>query len=375
MTDIEQFDPDLTPATKQSINVLRHIDIKQLIYVGTKQAPITTKQPQIAAVLAEDKPTPRKQSQIASILAEDTESVADKPTPKKISIKKPFKITVQTKTPPPPEIPVQSKTSPPPEVPVQSKTPPPPEVSKVPMPIYDKNPTWTKRISELAEEIDPSWDPIFKDPKVMGLLVQLDRDFDKEMKGFGDFIEILPIPQSNIFNAFKKTKFPPKAVIVGQDVYTNPEEAMGLSFSVPDGVKIPPSLINIFKELSTDITGFKPPTSGDLTHWAESGVLLFNAALTIRCKQKESHLKIWKPLTDTIIQLITERSETSIVFMLWGSFAKNKKSLIQNQNTHLILEATHPSPLGANQGGWFGCRHFSQCNQFLIKHNIQPINW
>lgn len=243
-------------------------------------------------------------------------------------------------------------------------------------PPHDKNPSWIHSISDLALQIHSSWDPIFKDPKIIGLLHQLDIDFYKEMVAFGDHIEILPTPQELIFNAFKLCPFPPKCIITGQDpYYANINEAMGLSFSVPDGIKYPPTLENIFKELTTDIAGFKIPNSGNLTKWANQGVLLLNAALTVRYKQKESHIKLWKTFTDTILQLITQISDTPIVLMLWGSFAKGKKSQINQPQRHLILEANHPSPLGANQGNWFGCKHFSQCNDFLIKNNIQPIDW
>lgn len=243
------------------------------------------------------------------------------------------------------------------------------------LPSYEKNPTWKKTISELAEELDSSWNIIFKNPRVIDHLIKLDQQFTEEMKSFGDFTEILPIPQDNIFNAFKQCHYPPKVVIVGQDVYAEHlNQAMGLSFSVPDGVAVPPSLVNIFQELSADITEFKIPSSGNLTRWTQQGVLLLNCALTVRYRQKESHLKFWKPLTDTIIQLLSEMDHP-IVFMLWGNFAKGKKSLIQNQSRHLILEATHPSPLGARQGGWFGSRHFSQCNRFLQQCKINPIDW
>jgi uracil-DNA glycosylase len=150
---------------------------------------------------------------------------------------------------------------------------------------------------------------------------------------------------------------------------------MGLALSVPDGVKIPPSLINVFTELSTDITGFVAPQSGNLTKWATEGVLLLNTALTIRYKQKESHMKLWQDFTDTLVKLISQKSDTPIVFMLWGNYAKGCKKNISNINKHLILGATHPSPLGSNQGGWFGCKHFSKCNDFLIKNKMEPIDW
>lgn len=244
---------------------------------------------------------------------------------------------------------------------------------------YDKNPTWTRKISELISDCDPSWEPIFKDPKTQELFSQLDLAFEKEMKGIGDFIEILPMPQNLIFNAFKQCKYPIKVCIIGQDVYAEQvNQAMGLSFSVQPGVKIPPSLVNIFQELSTDIDGFQVPLSGDLTAWAQQGVLLLNTALTVRHGHKESHIKLWKPLTDYLIQSISQHSDTPIVFMLWGNHAKGKQDLIYDQASqsgHLILTAAHPSPLSANKGGWFGCHHFSQCNAFLIQHGLDPIRW
>ncbi len=241
---------------------------------------------------------------------------------------------------------------------------------------YDKNPSWKKTISELANEIDESWDLIFKDPKMMSILSQLDKDFEKEMEAFGDHLEILPSPQNLIFNAFNLCSFPPKCIIIGQDpYYSNLNEAMGLSFSVPSGIKHPPSLENIFKELSTDISGFNIPTkSGDLTKWAMQGVLLLNTSLTVRYKQKEAHIKQWKDFTDLVIKIIDQNIQQSMVIMMWGSHAKTKKALIKSKKIQ-TLEATHPSPLGANQGGWFGCKHFSKCNDYLKLNQIEPINW
>jgi uracil-DNA glycosylase len=198
----------------------------------------------------------------------------------------------------------------------------------------------------------------------------------KELESFGDHVEILPAPSSLVFNAFKLCHYPPKCVILGQDPYfSNLNEAMGLSFSVPDGVKVPVTLVNIFEELKTDLESFKIPKSGNLTKWSQEGIFLLNTALTVRYKQKETHLTMWRDFTNTIIELISEMSPTPIVFMLWGSHAKDRRKLIQKSSYHLILEATHPSPLGANKGGWFGSKHFSQCNQFLKKNELGEINW
>jgi uracil-DNA glycosylase len=252
--------------------------------------------------------------------------------------------------------------------------------------IYEKNQTWLGSISALVQEIPHSWDVIFKDPKMLAELARLDSDFTKEMDIFGDEIEILPQPSSLIFNAFKQCEFPPKCVILGQDPYFSQlNEAHGLSFSVPDGVSIPPSLINIFKELDADLhqipttrttLGSATIPSGNLTHWAQSGVLLLNTALTVRYKQKESHMKLWGQFSQLVIQLLSQLSPSPIVFMLWGAPAKAREAQIVNKNgRHLVLKATHPSPLGANQGGWFGSKPFSQCNAFLIQQKISPVKW
>jgi uracil-DNA glycosylase len=179
-------------------------------------------------------------------------------------------------------------------------------------------------------------------------------------------------PGNLIFNAFEKTPFPKvEVVILGQDPYHNPGEAMGLSFSVPKGIKIPPSLQNIYKEINSDL-GVPVPTHGDLTSWAEQGVFLLNAILTVEKNQPASHQKIgWQFFTDAVIKkLSTER--TGIVFMLWGNFAKKKKELIDTSK-HLVLEAAHPSPLAG--GAFFGCKHFSQANDYLKKNGAKTIDW
>lgn len=239
-------------------------------------------------------------------------------------------------------------------------------------PKYSKNPDWVS-ISELVNQLDSKWDYIFKDPIMMAIINKLDVAFEKELENFGDVMEILPKP-ADIFNALKYCLVDPKAVIIGQDPYfANLNEAMGLSFSVPDGVSKPPTLLNIFKELADDIVDFKIPNSGNLTSWANQGVILWNSALTVRYKQKESHLKYWEDFTNQFLKSLS--SKHKLVVMLWGGFAKKKKSSVMNQSKHLILEATHPSPLGANNGGWFGCKHFSKANKFLIDNQITPIKW
>ncbi len=180
-------------------------------------------------------------------------------------------------------------------------------------------------------------------------------------------------PGSLIFNAFNETPFDKlKVVLLGQDPYHGKGQAMGLSFSVPKGIRQPPSLINIFKELHDDV-GVPEPSAGDLTPWAEQGVLLLNAALTVRAKEPNSHSKIgWHQFTDAVIKKISDDKE-GVVFLLWGSFAHQKQELI-DQNKHHVLKAAHPSPYSADKG-FFGCKHFSKTNDYLIKQKQQPIDW
>ena len=181
-------------------------------------------------------------------------------------------------------------------------------------------------------------------------------------------------PGRLIFNAFNLCPFDKvRVVIIGQDPYHEPGQAMGLSFSVPDGVPMPPSLINIFKEIQSDM-GVPMPTSGNLMRWAQQGVMLLNATLTVRAHQAGSHQRLgWETFTDAAIQALNQGRE-HLVFILWGGYARSKASLI-DRNRHLVLQAVHPSPLSANRGGWFGNRHFSQANEYLLAHGQQPINW
>ena len=177
----------------------------------------------------------------------------------------------------------------------------------------------------------------------------------------------------NIFNALKYTSYSDvKAVILGQDPYHQPGQAHGLCFSVQKGTPQPPSLQNIFKELKSDL-GIDPPHHGELISWAQHGVLLMNTVLTVREGQPNSHKgKGWEIFTDRVIQLLNER-EKPMVFILWGGNARSKKSLITNP-AHLILESPHPSPLSA-YNGFFGNRHFSRTNEFLVSKGIEPIDW
>jgi uracil-DNA glycosylase len=179
---------------------------------------------------------------------------------------------------------------------------------------------------------------------------------------------------TDIFNAFWKTPFDGlKVVLLGQDPYHGTNQAHGLSFSVQKGINPPPSLKNIYKELSTDIPGFVTPGHGDLTEWAEQGVMLLNATLTVRAATPGSHQKKgWEIFTDTVIHKISEQKE-GIVFLLWGKFAQAKAELIDAKKHH-ILKAAHPSPYSANSG-FFGCHHFSKTNAILEKEGKKPIDW
>ena len=176
-----------------------------------------------------------------------------------------------------------------------------------------------------------------------------------------------------LFNAFEQTPYEQvKVIILGQDPYHHPNQAMGLSFSVPEGVKPPPSLMNIFKELNKDI-GMAIPTNGNLTPWAKQGVLLLNAVLTVRANEPASHAKIgWMNFTDEIIHLLSEEKK-GLVFILWGNLAQQKIRLIDPLK-HKILKSAHPSPLSAYHG-FFGCKHFSSTNEYLVQQNKNPIDW
>ncbi|PKQ69939.1 uracil-DNA glycosylase [Raineya orbicola] len=179
-------------------------------------------------------------------------------------------------------------------------------------------------------------------------------------------------PGSLIFNAFEKCSFDNcRVVILGQDPYHGEGQAHGLSFSVPEGVKMPPSLVNIFKEIQADL-GKPFPKNGNLERWAKQGVLLLNATLTVRAGEAGSHQnKGWEKFTDAVIKVISEQKE-HVVFLLWGAYAQ-KKGKIVDRNKHLVLEAPHPSPLAG--GGFAGNRHFSKTNEYLIKYGFEPIDW
>lgn len=209
---------------------------------------------------------------------------------------------------------------------------------------------------------------------------QLQNEFEKDyFINLTNFIrneyqtkQIFP-PAKLIFNAFEHTPFDKvKVVILGQDPYHNDGQAHGLSFSVNDGIQFPPSLINIFKEINSDL-GIPIPQSGNLTRWADQGVLLLNATLTVQAHQAGSHQnKGWENFTDAAIKKLADERE-NIVFLLWGSYAQKKAAFIDS-NKHLILKSVHPSPLSAHRG-FFGNKHFSQINDYLISKGLTPIQW
>ena len=181
-------------------------------------------------------------------------------------------------------------------------------------------------------------------------------------------------PEKEVFNAFRYTPWDKvKVVILGQDPYHNEHQAHGLAFSVQKGCDIPPSLANIYKELSNDIDGFQIPAHGCLMDWAEQGVLLLNTVLTVRAHQAHSHAGLgWETFTDTVIRALNEYG-SHLVFLLWGSHAQKKAAWL-DESRHLVLRAPHPSPLSAYRG-FFGCRHFSQANVYLQAHGLTPIDW
>ncbi len=217
--------------------------------------------------------------------------------------------------------------------------------------------------------IDPSWKK------------ELNSEFDKDyFQNLIDFVKeeysnykVFP-PGKEIFAAFDHSTFQDtRVVILGQDPYHGPGQANGLCFSVHDGIAFPPSLVNIFKEIESDL-GKPLPKTGNLERWADQGVLLLNATLTVRAHQAGSHQnKGWEQFTDEVIKIVSEEKE-NVVFMLWGGYAKKKSKLIDNSK-HLILTSGHPSPLSANRGYWFGNKHFSKANEYLDDHGKKPISW
>lgn len=219
-------------------------------------------------------------------------------------------------------------------------------------------------------KIEPGWKEVLKDEFPKGYFQQLVTFLKSERASEKT---IYP-PGSLIFNAFDQTPFNNlKVVLLGQDPYHGKGQAHGLSFSVQRGINPPPSLINIYKEIKSDLGIDMDPKFGDLSSWARQGVLLLNAALTVRAGEAFSHAKFgWAEFTDTVISKISQH-KTGIVFLLWGKFAQEKASLI-DETKHFVLKAAHPSPFAADKG-FFGCRHFSKTNALLTQQGLDPINW
>jgi uracil-DNA glycosylase len=224
-------------------------------------------------------------------------------------------------------------------------------------------------LGEMDVKMEPGWKHVLKS-EFSKTYFQQAVSFIKTERAQGK--TIYP-PGPLIFNAFDKTPFDGvKVVLLGQDPYHGQGQAHGLSFSVQKGIKPPPSLVNIFKELNTDI-GMPIPSSGHLTKWAEQGVLLLNAALTVRANEPASHAKIgWVEFTDAVIRKISDGKQ-GIVFLLWGKFAQDKQGLI-DETKHYVLKAAHPSPFSADKG-FFGCKHFSRTNELLMNDGRDPIDW
>jgi uracil-DNA glycosylase len=214
------------------------------------------------------------------------------------------------------------------------------------------------------------WNTILTDEIHKSYFQDLMKAVDEEYTNYTCFP-----PAALIFAAFDYCSFEDlKVVIIGQDPYHGINEANGLCFSVNDGARIPPSLRNIFRELNDDLGTVFLPTSGNLQHWAKQGVLLLNASLSVRMDNPNSHKHLkWNVFTDAIIQKLSEEKE-NLVFLLWGNFAQKKGAKI-DRTKHLVLESGHPSPMSANQGKWFGNKHFSKTNLYLVQKGICPIVW
>ncbi len=216
--------------------------------------------------------------------------------------------------------------------------------------------------------IEPSWKEV--------LQPEFDKPYFSELTSFikheYQSTTVYPPPKF-IFHAFELTPFNQiKVVILGQDPYHGPNQANGLAFSVNDGIPSPPSLVNIYKEIESDL-GRKSITNGNLEAWAKQGVMLLNATLTVQAHHAGSHQrKGWEEFTDSVIKTLSDKQE-NLVFMLWGAYAQKKGSVI-DESKHLVLKSPHPSPLSA-YNGFFGCAHFSQCNAFLMLNGKEPINW
>ena len=222
----------------------------------------------------------------------------------------------------------------------------------------------------MAAALEPGWLNVLQD--------EFEKEYMKELKSFllkeKETGHTVYPKGADIFNAFNHTPFDKvEVVILGQDPYHGPGQAHGLSFSVQKGVAVPPSLKNIYKELETDIEGFKTPAHGNLTQWADEGVLLLNASLTVRAHEPGSHQgKGWEAFTDQAISQLSRQKE-GLVFLLWGKFAQNKSALI-DETRHTVIKSAHPSPFSA-YNGFFGSKPFSKTNAILIAKGKKPINW
>jgi uracil-DNA glycosylase len=232
-------------------------------------------------------------------------------------------------------------------------------------------------LEELMEDIKPSWLKIFKEIKNENpeLFAKLESKLNKDLELFQDNLLIFP-PRQNIFEAFKYFELEDtKVCINGQDPYHQYGQAHGLSFSVKNGIKLPPSLNNIFKELKNQYPEFITG-NGNLTEWAKQGVLMLNSALTVLENTPNEYQNYWTPITNILIKKMSTQHPGNCVYMLWGNDAKKyKKNGSIDNNKHYILEASHPSPLSANRGGWFGNNHFIFANEYLKKHNKKEIIW
>ena len=219
-------------------------------------------------------------------------------------------------------------------------------------------------------QIEPSWKEVLKNEFAKPYFLEI-VTFLKIEKNAG---KIIYPPGALLFNAFNQTPFNKvKVVIIGQDPYHNPGQAHGLSFSVPNGIKPPPSLVNIYKEIQKDLGIAMPVSYGNLTRWAEQGVLLLNAILTVRANEPASHAKIgWMNFTDSVITKISDEKK-GVIFLLWGKFAQEKQLLI-DETKHFVLKAAHPSPFSADKG-FFGCKHFSKTNDLLTNQGLTPVDW
>ncbi len=217
----------------------------------------------------------------------------------------------------------------------------------------------------IAESWQPLLQPEFDKPYFRQLAEFLRQEYSTQ--------QVYP-PGKLMFNAFNQCRFEDtRVVILGQDPYHGDGQANGLAFSVADGITKPPSLVNVFKEIQDDL-GKPVPKSGNLERWAAQGVMLLNATLTVRAGQAGSHQgKGWETFTDEVIKLISNQRE-HVVFMLWGAYAQKKGGVI-NAEEHLVLTAKHPSPMAAQWGGWFGNKHFSQANAYLVSHGLPPVEW